>query len=165
MANLVLRKSGESSAPGPKETLGETFRYWRSRSGAPDQEINLRNEIVGRNLAKALFEDSYNFFEMFLDDSGVSTETQRCFKTLVFDELVKEQSLGDMTALARVITAAMGKFFAPAELIEVVQALEITYQKQVIEQYPPGLPLQVPDIDAVDKLPQLVLGILGVGDL
>lgn len=165
MGDLEFRKSGDSSVPGPKETLVETFRFWRRKSGGPDKEIDLRNEIIGRNLAKVLFEDSYNGFEVFLDHSGVCSEDQAGIKKLVFDELVREQSLGDMSALATAISVVLGKFFSSADVVQVIQAMEITYQKQVVEQYPPGIPRPVPKIDALDKLPQLILGFLEAEEL
>ena len=165
MAKFESKIKGVSSVPRPKETLIATFQEWRRCQCPPDGEINLSNETVGKALAKALFDDSYNFFEMFLDDSGVDQETQAAFRALVFEQLVKEKSLGDMPALATVITEVMENFFPPAQLIKVVEAMETTYRKQVIEEYPPGIPVQVPEIDAVDKLPQLVMGILRGGDL
>jgi hypothetical protein len=162
---IAAEERNLSSVPTAKETLIETFRLWRHREKNSDREINLRNEQTALKLARALFEDSYNYFEMFLDESGLDSRRQECFRECVFQMLVREKTLGDLPALAEVIAQSLPCFFQPVELVELVQALEEVYQKQVIEQYPAGLPQPVASVDKVEKLPQLVLGILKAGDL
>lgn len=159
------RAAGHSTVPTAKETLIETFQLWRQREQRPDREIDLRNEQIAFALANVLFEESYSFFEIFLDEAGLDSRRQQCFRECVFQTLVREKTLGDLPALARVIAEALPSFFSNPELIQLVRALEGAYQKQVIEQYPPGIPPQIPPVDCEEKLYQLVLGMLEVIDL
>lgn len=159
------RKAGLSDVPTAKETLIETFQLWQQREQRPDREIDLRNEEIALDLARVLFDENYSLFEAFLDKAGLDSRSQQCLREYVFQILVKEKILGDLPALARVIADALPGFFGPGELVQLVRELEETYQKQVIEQFPPGIPPQILPVDIEEKLYQLVLGMLKVIDL